>query len=148
MKDTGRVVKTDGSRVLLWAGPLGACFGCMAQECGSARREFWAVNRDGLSLEAGMWVRLEPLARRARKQALVAIFLPLIIAIAFFVGLTALPGGLSHNDITLVAVLSFFVVSAVILLINASRFAKTGPKITGIVEDVAVYEGSGCETGV
>lgn len=146
MKDTGRVVKTDGSRVLLWAGPLGACFGCMSQECGKARREFWANNRDTLPLKPGMWVRLEPLARRARRQALTAVLLPLLVAIALFIGLDAFIPGLSRDDITLLSVLGFFAVAALVLLVNANRFTKTGPRIERIIGDVDVYDGEVCET--
>lgn len=145
MKVPGRVVRIEGSAVLIWAGPLGACFGCMAQECGKAKREYWARNAEGLDLEPGMWVQLESLAALSLKQAFIAIFLPLFLGIGIFISLPRLFPAMGSDDRMLMAVLAFFLTAGIIFTITRRSFNKRMPKILAILEEVPSHEGLSCK---
>jgi sigma-E factor negative regulatory protein RseC len=84
MKETGRILKIQGKKITVKAGEIGACFGCMNQECKSNERVFTAENTLNLRLAEGDLIEIENPAAASLIQAAAVLAPPLVLAVAAY----------------------------------------------------------------
>ncbi len=84
MRETARILKIQGKKITVKAGEIGACFGCMNQECKSNERVFSAENAQDLPLAEGDLVEIENPAAASIVQALAVLAPPAVLAVAAY----------------------------------------------------------------
>ncbi len=93
MQEKAKVVRIERDRVTVIPLDIDACIGCGNAECKKNGNTFTAVNLMGFDLSVGSEIRVGAPAKNQLKQGLLAIGLPVLLAIvAYLLTPRAVPG--------------------------------------------------------
>lgn len=132
MQERARVVKLEGDVVSVVPLDIEACIGCSNSECKKNGSIFTAVNRLGLDLRPGVEVRIAAPARKQLEQALFAVGVPVLGAVAAW-KLTARFFPACGEGVRAAIVLAAFVVGAVLVYAFSRAAPKDLPEIVEIL---------------
>lgn len=112
MQEKAKVISIDGDIVTVVPLSIEACINCANTECKKNGNVFTAVNRRGLALKPGCEVRIAaPLGKQA-VQAVIAVGVPLALAVAAYLSVPFLFSG-SAEGLRVGAALIAFLIGAV-----------------------------------
>lgn len=131
MQERARVVRIEGDIVFVVPVDIAGCTGCANAECASGGSIFRARNREGLELAPGMEVHVVAPVRRQLAQALLAIGVPVLLALFSW---KALSSALPASGSAFRAGVSFlsFIAGAVLVYTLSRSTAKELPEIVSI----------------
>jgi sigma-E factor negative regulatory protein RseC len=122
--------------VMIHAGEIAACFGCMQQECKSNKRMISAENRKQLNLSLGQFVEFEHNAASAFLQFLQAVLFPLFGFTAAY-GIIRLVFPDSGNGIRVLAGFLGLLLAGFGFYVYRKKFpAKNNPVIINVIDEV------------
>lgn len=132
MQERARVVRLDGDVVSVVSLDIEACIGCSNSECKKNGSLFTAVNRRGLELRPGVEVRIMAPVRKQLAQALFAVGVPVLGAVAAWKLVTRFFPACGEG-VRAAIVLAAFVAGAVLVYAFSRAAPKDLPEIVEIL---------------
>jgi sigma-E factor negative regulatory protein RseC len=134
MKEIGRILKINGTKVTIKGGELAACFGCMNEECKSNGKQFTAQNSLNLPIEEGQLVEIENKTSTAMLQG-ITVFLPPVLLFILGYVLTGRLVPASSDDVRVgIGVASLFLGFFITYWVRKWLPARGAPYITRVIE--------------